>query len=64
MNILFMGITRFCHSKSCSALSAGKHVCAVVTQPDKARGRGMKVTFSDVKKYALEKDFRCFSRKR
>ena len=55
MNILFMGTPDFATASLAALLSAGKHVCAVVTQPDKARGRGMKVTFSDVKKYALEK---------
>mgnify|MGYP000316135769 CR=1 FL=1 len=55
MNILFMGTPDFATASLAALLSAGKHVCAVVTQPDKARGRGMKVTFSDVKKYAIEK---------
>ena len=50
MNILFMGTPDFATASLAALLSAGKHVCAVVTQPDKARGRGMKVTFSDVKK--------------
>ena len=56
MNILFMGTPDFATASLAALLDAGKHVCAVVTQPDKARGRGMKVTFSDVKKFALEKE--------
>ena len=56
MNILFMGTPDFATASLAALLDAGKHVCAVVTQPDKARGRGMKVTFSDVKKFALEKN--------
>lgn len=56
MNILFMGTPDFATSSLDALLKAGKHVCAVVTQPDKARGRGMKVTYSDVKRYALEKN--------
>ena len=56
MNILFMGTPDFATASLDALLSAGKQVCAVVTQPDRQRGRGMKVTFSDVKKYALEKN--------
>ena len=54
MNILFMGTPDFATASLRALLEAGKHVCAVVTQPDKARGRGMKVTYSDVKSFALE----------
>lgn len=37
-------------------IEAGFDVAGVVTQPDKKQGRGMKFAFSDVKKYALEKN--------
>lgn len=32
----------------------GYEICAVVTVPDKKKGRGLHLSFSDVKKYALE----------
>ena len=42
----------FLHLKS--ILQNGYEVPAVVTVPDKQKGRGLKVQFSDVKKFALE----------
>ena len=34
---------------------SGEQVVGVVTTPDKAKGRGMVLTPSDVKKYAMSK---------
>ena len=55
MKILFMGTPDFATACLDALISADMPVAAVVTQPDKKQGRGMKFAFSDVKKYALEK---------
>lgn len=54
MNIIFMGTPDFATKSLEALLQAGQNVVAVVTQPDKKKGRGMKVAYSDVKIYALE----------
>lgn len=56
MRILFMGtpdIARDCLSALCNA---GRDVVAVVTQPDKPKGRGYVLTPPPVKVYATEKN--------
>ena len=40
--------------------NAGFEIVGVVTQPDRPSGRGMKVIYSPVKEYALEKGFKIF----
>ena len=53
MRILFMGTPDFA-AASLEKLSVdGFEICAVFTQPDKQRGRGMQVTYSPVKEFAL-----------
>lgn len=54
MKIVFMGTPDFAR-ESLEALVKAKHeILAVVTNPDKPQGRGMKLTPSPVKQYALE----------
>lgn len=54
MNIVFMGTPDF-SIPSLKILLESKHkILAVVTQPDKERGRGQKVTFTAVKQFAVE----------
>jgi methionyl-tRNA formyltransferase len=54
MKVIFFGTPSFA-APSLAALLASRHsVAAVVTQPDRARGRGQHVTFSPVKALALE----------
>jgi methionyl-tRNA formyltransferase len=53
--IIFMGTPEFAVSSLDAILNAGYNVIAVVTAPDKPAGRGMQLTGSAVKKYALEK---------
>ena len=54
MKIIFFGTPDFA-IPSLKILNESKHeVLAVVTAPDKQRGRGRKVSFTPVKKYALE----------
>ena len=49
MNIVFMGTPDFSVGGLEALIEAGHHLQAVVTQPDKKRGRGEKVSFSPVK---------------
>jgi methionyl-tRNA formyltransferase len=54
MNIVFMGTPDF-SIPSLKILLESKHkVLAVVTQPDKVRGRGQKLSFTPVKEFAVE----------
>lgn len=53
MNIIFMGTPAFA-VPSLEILLKKHTVCAVVTQPDKPKGRGKKMAFSPVKEKALE----------
>lgn len=53
--IVFMGTPEFAVASLDAIVAAGYHVVAVVTAPDKPAGRGMQLSVSAVKKYALEK---------
>ena len=53
MRILFMGTPDFAVASLRRLVEEGHTVCGVLTQPDKPRNRGHKVTFSPVKEYAL-----------
>lgn len=55
MKIIFMGTPDFAESSLRAIYEAGHEILAVVTNPDKPSGRGMKLTASPVKQYALEK---------
>lgn len=54
MKIIFMGTPEFAVPCLEALVSCGYDVCCVVTQPDKPRGRGNKVSFSPVKMKAIE----------
>ncbi len=54
MKILFMGTPDFAADCLKELIEENRDVAAVITQPDKAMGRGMKTGYSAVKKYALE----------
>ena len=60
MNIVFMGTPDFAATVLKSLLMSRHEVTAVVTQPDKQRGRGKEVQFSAVKECALEKGIAVF----
>jgi methionyl-tRNA formyltransferase len=51
--LIFMGTPQFALPSLEAVLAAGEEVAAVVTQPDRPRGRGRVVTFSPVKELAL-----------
>ncbi len=53
--IIFMGTPEFAVASLNALVVQGYNIVAVITAPDKPAGRGMKVTESAVKKYAVEK---------
>jgi methionyl-tRNA formyltransferase len=56
MKIVFMGTPDF-SIPSLKILLESKHkILAVVTQPDKERGRGQKISFTPVKQFAVDKN--------
>ncbi|MCL2341658.1 MAG: methionyl-tRNA formyltransferase [Firmicutes bacterium] len=60
LNIVFMGTPDFA-KKSLEAIYNKKHnIIAVFTVADKPGGRGMKLTYSPVKEYSLEKNFKIY----
>ncbi len=54
MKIVYMGTPDFAVPTLEKIVEAGHEVAAVVTQPDKAKGRGKKILFSEVKEKAIE----------
>jgi methionyl-tRNA formyltransferase len=55
LRIVFMGTPEFAVASLDALVKAGYSIVGVVTAPDKPSGRGMKLTESAVKKYAVEK---------
>jgi methionyl-tRNA formyltransferase len=55
LRIVFMGTPDFAVASLDALVNAGCHIVGVITAPDKPAGRGMKLTESAVKKYAVEK---------
>ena len=60
MNIVFMGTPDFARESLKCLVEAGHNILAVVTNPDKPKGRGMKLIPSPVKEYALEKKLEIY----
>ncbi len=60
LNIVYMGTPDFAKESLQSIVEAGHNILAVVTNPDKPKGRGMKMIASPVKEYALEKGYPIF----
>ena len=56
MNVVFMGTPEFAVPSLNKLYEAGYDIVAVVTAPDKPAGRGMQLTQSAVKKFAVEKN--------
>lgn len=56
MRIVFMGTPDFASASLEALVNNGFEIAGVFTQPDKPRGRGMEVSFCDVKKAALQFD--------
>src|ERR1700722_19241319 len=55
LRLVFMGTPEFAVASLETILDAGYNVAAVVTAPDKPAGRGMQLTESAVKKFAVAK---------
>lgn len=60
MNILFMGTPDFAKESLEAIYNAKYNIIGVVTNPDKPKGRGMKMIASPVKEFALEKNIPVF----
>lgn len=56
LRIVFMGTPEFAVASLDALIQAGCNIVGVITAPDKPAGRGMQLTESAVKKYAVEKD--------
>ena len=55
-NIVFMGTPDFAEESLKAIYEAGHNILAVVTNPDRPKGRGMKLVASPVKEYATSKN--------
>lgn len=60
MNVVFMGTPEFAVPSLKALVENGYAVSAVFTQPDRPRGRGMKLTPPPIKEYALEQGIEVF----
>jgi methionyl-tRNA formyltransferase len=58
LRIIFMGTPDFAVPSLKKLLDNGYDIGAVVTAPDKPAGRGMKISESDIKKFALSKNLK------
>ncbi len=56
--LIFLGTPQFAVPSLAALLGAGEEVLAVITQPDRPRGRGQKVSPSPVKELALQHGLR------
>ena len=60
MKIVFMGTPDFAKDSLSAIYDAGHEITAVVTVPDKPKGRGMKLIPCEVKEYAIEKNIKVY----
>lgn len=60
LKILFMGTPDFAKESLENLYDAGHEIIGVVTNPDRPKGRGMKMIASPVKEYALEKNLKVY----
>lgn len=60
MNIVFMGTPDFAVESLQKLYEAGHNILAVVSQPDKPSGRGMKLVSTPTKAFALEHDIKVY----
>ena len=64
LRIIFMGTPEFAVPSLQRIVDADYNVVAVITAPDKPAGRGMQLTESAVKKYALSKNLKILQPKK
>lgn len=60
MNIIFMGTPDFAKETLEAVYNAGHQILGVVTNPDRPKGRGMKLVASPVKEYAISKKLKIY----
>ena len=60
LNILFMGTPDFARDSLEAVYNAGHNILGVVTNPDRPKGRGMKLVASPVKEFAIKKKLKIF----
>lgn len=60
LNILFMGTPDFAKDSLEAIYNAGHNILAVVTNPDKPKGRGMKMIAPPVKEFAIEHNINVY----
>ena len=60
MKVIFMGTPDFAKESLKAIYEAGYDVLAVVTNPDRPKGRGMNLISSPVKEYALENNLKIY----
>ena len=60
MKIIFMGTPDFARQSLEAIYSAGHEILGVVTNPDRPKGRGMKMIASPVKEFAIEKGLKIY----
>lgn len=60
LNVVFMGTPDFARDSLKALYEAKYNILAVVTNPDKPKGRGMKLLPSPVKEYAIEKKLKLY----
>ena len=60
MKVIYMGTPLFSLAPLKSLKDNGFDISMLITQPDRRRGRKMKVTYSELKTYALDNDIEVF----
>ena len=60
MKILFMGTPDFAKESLEAVYNAGHEILGVVTNPDRPKGRGMKLVASPVKEFAISKNLKIY----
>ena len=60
MKILFMGTPDFAQASLSALYDAKYDIVGVVTNPDKPKGRGMKLVASPVKEFAMQKGLKIY----
>ena len=60
MKIVFMGTPDFAEKSLEAIYYAGHEILAVVTNPDRPKGRGMKMVASPVKEFAISKELKIY----
>ena len=60
MKIVFMGTPDFAKESLEAVYNAGYEMLGVVTNPDRPKGRGMKMVASPVKEFAISKNLKIY----